>query len=122
LLDQLRDYFAILQGVEEAIAEDGRQAIEWRIVSATTNTPITIEAAAFSKDFAVNIDHRTEIVARQTSLGLAALHHGGEWPSYFTEKVLLRAEQMFERVTNGLGRRGQNLLRRSRLHSCSRIS
>jgi hypothetical protein len=102
LLDQIRDYFDILEGVEEAVSEDGRQAIEWRIVKATTNTPITIEAAAFPKDFGVNIDNRVAIVTRQTALGLDALRHGGQRPPFFTEKVLLRAERMFERVTNGL--------------------
>jgi hypothetical protein len=102
LLDQLRDYFEILEGVEEAVSEDGRRAIEWRIVSASANTPITIEAVAFPKDFAVNIDHRAEIVTRQTALGLSALRTGGERPPYFTEAVLISAEKMFERVTNGL--------------------
>jgi hypothetical protein len=102
LLDQLRDYFEILEGVEEALAEDGRRALEWRIVSASTNTPITIVAAAFPKDFGVDIERRAEIVTRQTALGLNALKMGGERPSFFTEEILVKAEKMFERVTNGL--------------------
>src|SRR5437870_2018462 len=80
LLDQLRDYFDILEGVEDAIADDGRRAVEWRVVSASANTPITIEAAAFPKDFGVNIDKRVEIVTRHTALGLSALKTGGERP------------------------------------------
>lgn len=102
LLDQLRDYFQILEGVEEAVAEDGRRAIEWRVVKATTNTPITIEAAAFPVDFAVNIDNRVDIVTRQTALGMDALKRGAERPIYFTEPVLQRVEKIFARVTNGL--------------------
>ena len=31
LLDQVRDYFEILKGVEQAVAPDGANAIEWRI-------------------------------------------------------------------------------------------
>jgi hypothetical protein len=102
LLDQLRDYFDILEGVEEAVAPDGRQAIQWRIVAATTNSPLSFEAAAFPVDFAVNIDQRVDLVARQTALGLTLLRTRGERPPYFTDKVLLRAEQLFKRVTNGL--------------------
>jgi len=102
LLDQVRDYFEILKGVEEAIAEDGSQAIEWRIVSATTNSAIALEAAAFAKDFAVDISQRAEIVARSASYGLRQLQTAGGRPSYFTNRVLLRAEKLFERVTNGL--------------------
>lgn len=41
-------------------------------------------------------------MTRQTALGLDVLRRGGERPSYFTQPVLLRAEKMFERVTNGL--------------------
>jgi hypothetical protein len=102
LIDQLRDYFAILGGVEEAIAPDSRQAIQWRIVAATTNSPLAFEAVAFPVDFAVNIDQRVDLVTRQTALGLAILKTKNERPPYFTDKVLLRAEQLFKRVTNGL--------------------
>ena len=102
LLDQIRDYFEILEGVEEAIADDGSRALEWRIVKATTNTPLTFEAVAFAKDFAVNVDARAELVTRHTAFGLTQLKTGGDRPAYFTEQVLLRAEKMFERVTNGL--------------------
>jgi len=102
LLDQVRDYFDIMRGVEEAVAEDGSQAIEWRIIGATTNSPIALEAAAFPRDFAVNIDQRAEIVTRQTAFGLRQLQSMGDRPSYFTNKVLVKAERLFERVTNGL--------------------
>jgi hypothetical protein len=102
LLDQLRDWFELLKGVEEAVAEDGTQAIEWRIISASTNSPINFEAAPFPKEFAVNIERRAELVTRQAAYGLRQLQTSGERPSYFTNKVLVRAEKLFERVTNGL--------------------
>src|SRR5882672_5217211 len=102
LLDQLRDYFAILEGVEEAIAEDGRQAIDWRITNASKASPLTIEATPFPKDYGVDIEVRSEAVTRHTALGLAALQTLPERPTFFTDRVLQRAEKMFERVTNGL--------------------
>jgi hypothetical protein len=102
LLDQIRDYFAILEGVEEALAEDGRRAIDWRVTGASKSSPLTIEATPFPKDLAVNIERRSEIVASHTALGLVALKGGIERPSYFTDRVLQRAQKMFERVTNGL--------------------
>ncbi len=102
LLDQVRDYFEILKGVEEAVTEDGSQAIEWRIIHASSNTPIALEAAAFAKNYAVNVDQRAEIVTRQTAFGLRQLQTSGERPTNFTNRVIARAEKMFERVTNGL--------------------
>lgn len=102
LLDQVRDYFDILKGVEEAVAEDGSLAIEWRIIHASSNTPIALEAAAFAKNYAVNIDQRAEIVVRQTAYGLRQLQASGERPTNFTNRVIARAEKIFERITNGL--------------------
>jgi hypothetical protein len=102
LLDQLRDQFKVLEGVEEAIAEDGRRAIEWRIVSATTNSPLAFEAVAFPIDYAVNVDQRAELVARHAALGMQVLRTRSERPPYFTDEVLVSAEKLFERVTNGL--------------------
>jgi hypothetical protein len=102
LLDQVRDFFEILKGVEQSVAGDGSNAIEWRVVNATTNSPISFEVAPFAHDFGTNIDHRAEIVARQTALGLHQLETTDERPSYFSDEVLARAEKMFLRVTNGL--------------------
>jgi hypothetical protein len=101
-LDQVRDYFDILDGVEQAIAEDGTNAIEWRIVDASANSPIALEAQAYPTVFAVNIDRRVELVTRQTALGMQQLHTHRERPPYFTDKVLAHAKEFFERVTNGL--------------------
>lgn len=101
-LDQVRDYFDILDGVEQAIAEDGSNAIEWRIIGASTNSPIALEAQAYPTVFAVNIDRRVELVVRQTALGMQQLRVRRERPPYFTDKVLARAEKFFERVTNRL--------------------
>ncbi len=102
LLDQLRDYFDILKGVEEALAEDGTSAINWRIVNATTNTPIQFTAEASAKTFAVDITRRAELTTRYTANGLQLLKVRGERPPYFNDKVMLRAGRFFERVTNGL--------------------
>lgn len=101
-LDQVRDYFDILDGVEQALAEDGTNAIVWRIIRATTNSPIALEAQAFPLNFAVNIDRRAELVVRETAMGMHQLRARRERPSSFTDKVLTRAERLFERVTNGL--------------------
>ncbi len=87
-LDQLRDYFEILEGVEQAIAEDGTNAIEWRVVGAMTNSPIGIEFEAYSKEFAVDVGRRAEIVAKQTAVGLQQLRHRRERPAFFSDKVL----------------------------------
>lgn len=102
LLDQVRDYFDIIESVEGAVAGDAGTAIEWRVVSATTNSPLAIEAAAFPRTFATNIDRRAELTIRNTAVGLAALQSGASRPAYFTDAALAKAQKFFERVSNGL--------------------
>lgn len=102
LLDQVRDYLEILLGVESALAEDGRNAIAWRVVNATKVNPIGFEMQPFPVQYGVSIDRRSDIVVRQAAEGLSALQRVPERPLYFSDKVLGRAERIFERVTNGL--------------------
>lgn len=102
LLDQVRDYFEILTDVEAAVAEDGTNAIVWRVVSATSNTPIEFTLEAFPSIYGVNIDRRVDATVRQTALGLKMLEVSDERPSYFSDETVKRAKRMFERVTNGL--------------------
>jgi hypothetical protein len=102
LLGQLKDYFDLLEDVEEAISEDGRHAIDWRITGASKQSPLTLEATPFPKEFGVDIERRSEFVTRHTAFGLAELFERGKRPAYFNDRVLRRAEKIFERVTNGL--------------------
>jgi hypothetical protein len=102
LLDQVRDYLEILHGVEEAVAEDGALAIDWRLVDASRNSPLALECQAFPKNYAVNIDRRAELVMNCTAKGFQLLQTTAERPEYFTDKVLTKARGIFDRFTNGL--------------------
>lgn len=102
LLDQIRDYLEILRGVEEAIAEDGQRAIDWRVVNASKASPLSLQLEAFAHQYAVNVDVRVSAVLAQTAAGLHQLQHSPERPNFFSDRVLARAEKIFERVTNGL--------------------
>jgi hypothetical protein len=102
LLDQVRDYLEIFKGVEASIAEDGKSAIEWRVVNASKNSPIQIQIESYPREYAVNVDNRVEIVTRAVAMGLADLIARPERPDNFTDSVLGRAEKTFARVTNGL--------------------
>lgn len=101
-IDQLRDLIGIIEGVEQAMADGGGDAIEWRVTQATTNSPIAIEATPFPKQFGVNIDARVMAVKVAAAAGLHALITTAERPAYFNQGVLGRAKKVAERVTNGL--------------------
>lgn len=101
-LDQVRDYFEVLSQVEIALAEDGQSAIEWRVTGASKKSPLSIEAEAFPRQYAVNVDRRSSIVVESASVGLAQLQRTAKRPAYFNDKALMAAQRIFERVTNGL--------------------
>ena len=104
LADQLRDYFSLLQEVEQAIADDGQGAIVWRVVHAVTASPITFTVEAFPRQFAVNVDSRATYVVERTFSGVIKLQDTAERPPFFTDSALGIAKRLFERVTNGLDR------------------
>jgi hypothetical protein len=102
-LDELKDWLAILRGVEAAAAGSPASALIWRIVGAKRNSPLTFQIEAFPKDFATNVDHRVDIVVTETARGLATLQARAERPPHFTDEVMIRARRFAERVSNGLG-------------------
>jgi hypothetical protein len=102
-LDQIKDYVDILRGVEEAVSGTQTSALDWRLVDAHRNSPLEFDIQAFPKQFATNVDQRVEIVTTQTARGFAILQARAERPPHFTNNVLRKAHQVFERVTNGLG-------------------
>jgi hypothetical protein len=102
LLGQVRDYFDVLAQVEAALAEDGESAIEWRITNAHKNSPLSIEAEAFPRQFGVNVDRRTELVIESVASGLRQLQQAAQRPAYFNDKALTATQRIFDRVTNGL--------------------
>jgi hypothetical protein len=101
-LDQIRDYLDLLKYVEEAVAEDGQNAIEWRITDASKNSPIAVEMAAYPRQYAINIDRRADAVIRRTATGMHELQRLPQRPPFFNDKALAKAEKIFARVTNGL--------------------
>jgi hypothetical protein len=104
LIDQVRDYFGVMQEVERALAADGVNAIEWRVVSATTSSPIEFVIAPFPREYATNIDARVDATVEAASRGLQLLQERAEDPPFFTEKAIERAQRFFSRVSNGLSR------------------
>jgi hypothetical protein len=102
LLDQIRDVLDILRGVESAMADDGGNAIDWRVINATKASPLSFELQAFPRQYAVNVGPRVEIVTRRVAEGMKLLQDRAERPLGFTDKVIAKAEKVFERVTNGL--------------------
>jgi hypothetical protein len=102
LLDQIRDYLEIFRGVERALAEDGQNAIEWRVINASRQNPILMQLEAYPKQYAVDIAQRVNAVARNTAAGLAELVSAPTRPRFFSDATLERVERTFERVTNGL--------------------
>jgi len=102
LIDQLADYFDLLGIVEETIAPDGEPAIQWRVVNATKASPLSITVQAFARQYAVNVDHRADVVVHQVTRGLNSLTKTPQRPAYFSEKALQKAERIFERITNGI--------------------
>lgn len=104
LLDQVRDYFDLLEAVEQNLADDGQVAIQWRVVHAATASPITFTVEAFPRQFAVNVDDRAGHVLTRTLAGVRDLVVASVRPAHFTDQALGIAQRIYDRVTNGLDR------------------
>ena len=70
LLAQIQDLIGVLKGVEEAVADDGKREIVWRVTNVTRNSPLRFEITPYAKNHAMNIDRRAERVVATTATGL----------------------------------------------------
>jgi hypothetical protein len=104
LLYQIQDLVGVLKGVEEALSEDGKKEIVWRVTNVTRNSPIAFELTPYPKTFAMNIENRAQKVIASTAAGFQALINYGERPKYFSNELVARIEKVIERVTNGLSK------------------
>lgn len=102
LLAQIQDLVGVLKGVEEALSDDGKKEIVWRVTNVTRNSPLSFEITPFPKSHGMNIDRRAEQVVTSAAQGMQALVSGGNRPAYFSDDLVERVEKVYERVTNGL--------------------
>ena len=101
-LRQFSDLVDILEGVEQAVAGGTKGDIEWRITSASRNSPLEIVVTPYSKEFGVSIDDRVGVVTTAIASGLQAIDSGATQPPYFSEPVLGKLERMARRTLDGL--------------------
>lgn len=104
LLAQLRDYFDLLNIVEENLAADGQTAVQWRVISAAKASPLSFTCQAFPRQFAVNIDTRVDMVLGFANTALMDLCTGNDLSAVLLDGAAAKALSIFQRVTNGLGR------------------
>jgi hypothetical protein len=102
LLAQIQDFVGVLKGVEEAMADDGKKEIVWRVTNVTRNSPLSFEITPFPKSHAMNIDHWAEQVVVSAAQGFLALSTGRGRPAYFSDALIEKVEKVYDRITNGL--------------------
>lgn len=91
---QVLDFFELLAG--------GDTAVEWRLSSATTNSPFFVEAEAVSFEPTVDITVVARAQKQVTADGLREIADG-HIPDAWDDKRLKIAKRIYERNLNGIG-------------------
>lgn len=102
LLCQIQDQIELIRNVEEAVAADGKDQLEWRVTKVSMNSPITFELTPSAKVYGTDIEDFVGKVIRATAKGLVSLRDGKGRPKYFTDAAIKKASQVSQRVANGL--------------------
>lgn len=102
LIEQIQDFFAMMNGVAASIAGDDVERFDWKVVGLSKNSParVTVEAVA-RKGFKDGENAARE--ARDTLVaGLAEIRHSDVRPLHFTDNVIDAANRFSRRVTDRL--------------------
>jgi hypothetical protein len=103
VVNQVRDFFHLLSLVEIA-ANPGLSSSEvvWRVTRVTMRSPLTLEAEGESKRHGYDVSDRVIRTKHLALEGLAQLSKRPERPAHFNDSALQLANQLFDRVSNGL--------------------
>jgi hypothetical protein len=102
LLDQVRDYFEMINGVAASMSDGDAERYDWRVVGLSKNSPATITVEAVARR---GFPDGASLAARareQTYYGLQRLQRESVRPLHFTDNVLEAADRFARRVTRGL--------------------
>ncbi|WP_420136249.1 hypothetical protein [Sphingomonas sp.] len=102
LLDQVRDYFEMINGVAASMAEGNAEQYDWRVVGLSKNSPATITVEAVARSGFPDGANLAARAREQTSYGLVRLQRESVRPLHFTDNVLEAADRFARRVTRGL--------------------
>lgn len=105
VLSQVQDILEILNGVENAVAEDSGvdgDAIEWHITGAVKSSPFVLELTPHPRKDASNIESLTSLTVPAAIEGIRFLMESGNLPPYFSGDMVKITRRICRRVTNGL--------------------
>ena len=78
------------------------EVFDWRLESASTNTPLTVVAVAEARDPSVDITGVVEEVKRATAQAFRSGVEGGSLPEWISQEGLAAFWSIFERHRNGV--------------------
>lgn len=93
----LREFTGLLNALDSELSADGARNLDWRLVSISYNSPLTLTAAASPRR------HRADTgpaLARACIRGMAALEAGGERPVEFNDDALEHVKRLAS-ITDG---------------------
>lgn len=102
LIEQIQDFFAMLNGVAEAITGDTVERFDWQVVGLSKNSParLTVEAVARAGH-----SDGPAVAARARDLtadGLRQLVAEGTRPVYWNDNVIEASSRFLRRITHRL--------------------
>lgn len=102
-MQQVLDHFTLLARAEARDPSSNAKVV-WRLESATTNSPFTIEAIAVSSNPEVSVVRQSLQARRTLSNDLARLYRGEAKPEWLDDVAEGAVRRIVERSLNGIGR------------------
>ena len=102
-MQQVLDYFALLSKAEAKEPSSGVSVV-WRLDSATTNSPFTVEATALSSDPEVSVERQALLAKNALQDGLGLILRGEAKPVWMDAGAEELMRRILDRNMNGISR------------------
>lgn len=103
--DAMRQVLDFIEVATSAAKDDARLKFEWRLISATTNSPFTTVAEAVSTDPEwPDVDNDARVAKAAVAAAFASILEAGTVPDWFDEADEGRVRDLLRRNTNGIAK------------------
>lgn len=102
LIEQIQDYFEMLNGVAASIAGDDIERFDWRVTGLSKNSPARVTVEAFARAGHPDGPDLAAKAQRVTVDGLQHLRTSDVRPLHFTDNVIEAADRFARRITSSL--------------------
>ncbi len=101
-LQQVLDFLKVVEAAGRSLSSDPQRAFDWKLESASTNSPFTVVAVAEARNPSVDVSKPAAEAKRATALAFRQIHARRVAPAWLDQDARVALRSVYQRNLNGV--------------------